>query len=792
MADVVDDNLRPIVEDIEHDVNVFGTLMSKLDFGDPLYLHASDTTGTPLINLNLKGTGNYKVWSCAMELALETKNKIGFINGTCMRPDDNEILAKQWDRCNYVVLSWILSSVSEEVYMSQIFSKEAATEKNLTEAYLLVIQFQNLKIVLLCQKPLEIGKIWEEERCYGLVGSPGGYGKKHVYQNFIRNSSSNNSNVIESKSSTPASPSTSSSYGAGPSNTHPQPTSTSPFSSEQLNFLMQMLSDKSVSTSVQSHMAGTFFNSNSFFNSNFSRFFCSNSLMQTFSKTLKKWISDSGATQHMTCCDKWLFNVEDVSNLGITVGHPNGTQAKVLKIGNFKLTDNITLFGILYVPEYCVNLFSVHNLARDSRMYISFDENNCYVQDLNTGTLMGTGSEAGGLYIFDAYIKDLWGPYKVQSKEGFRYFLNIVDDFTRAVWVFLLKGKDDTFDNFITFYNLLRNQFQTTIKVVRSDNGSEFTNLRMNQFFKLNGIIHQTSCAYTPQQNGIAERKHRHLLNVSRSLMFQGGIPLNMWPECILTATFLINRLPSSVLSGKSPYEMVFNCKPNLSFLRAFGCLCFATVLNNNDKFSTRSNKCVLIGYSEGKKAYKLFCLDNKSILYSRDVRFYENIFPFKINNKDCVGDDSGTTHLNFFNNNWFDDNNSLSPNDDRRGTSNGDGNAHNGLGSTLRAARSDSGSTHSVARPYDTNATPIEEQNNSEGNLNHETEPSHEPDQAVNLRRSNRVTKQPSHLEDFVLNTKTRHSITNVVNFAKLSYENLCFASNLNKIIEPSSYDEA
>lgn len=82
------------------DERIIETQISKLDFGDPLYLHASDTTSSPLINIKLKGTENYKVWACAMELALETKNKLGFINGTCKKTEENETLAKQWDRCN--------------------------------------------------------------------------------------------------------------------------------------------------------------------------------------------------------------------------------------------------------------------------------------------------------------------------------------------------------------------------------------------------------------------------------------------------------------------------------------------------------------------------------------------------------------------------------------------------------------------------------------------------------------------------------------------------------------------
>ncbi|GKD91982.1 ribonuclease H-like domain-containing protein [Tanacetum coccineum] len=108
----------------------------------------------------------------------------------------------------------------------------------------------------------------------------------------------------------------------------------------------------------------------------------------------------------------------------------------------------------------------------------------------------------------------------------------------------------------------------------------------MNDLFSSLGIIHQTSFAYSPHQNGVDERKHRHLLNVAKSLLFQRGIPLKMWTECILTVVHLINKFPSSVLIGKSPFELVYGLKPILSHLRNFGCLCFSYVLNNSDKFS--------------------------------------------------------------------------------------------------------------------------------------------------------------------------------------------------------------
>ncbi|KAJ0589355.1 putative retrotransposon gag domain, retrotransposon Copia-like protein [Helianthus annuus] len=112
------------------------TLISRLDIGDPLYLHPSDSSALTIVNIKLKGTENYSVWSSAMKLALEAKNKFGFINGKCEKPKDNEVLAGQWDRCNSVVLTWLLNSVSEELFLGQAFSKLASEVwKDLRETY---------------------------------------------------------------------------------------------------------------------------------------------------------------------------------------------------------------------------------------------------------------------------------------------------------------------------------------------------------------------------------------------------------------------------------------------------------------------------------------------------------------------------------------------------------------------------------------------------------------------------------------------------------------------------------
>jgi len=123
---------------------------------------------------------------------------------------------------------------------------------------------------------------------------------------------------------------------------------------------------------------------------------------------------------------------------------------------------------------------------------------------------------------FDLIHVDIWGGYKIPSILGARYFLTIVDDHTRCTWIYLRKHKSDTRDLLVNFINMAENQFDSKVKMVRSDNGLEF---KLESFYAHKGIIHQTSCINTPQQNGVAERKHRHLLNMARALLLQAGLP---------------------------------------------------------------------------------------------------------------------------------------------------------------------------------------------------------------------------------------------------------------------------
>lgn len=227
-------------------------------------------------------------------------------------------------------------------------------------------------------------------------------------------------------------------------------------------------------------------------------------------------------------------------------------------------------------------------------------------------------------FTFEMIHCDLWGPYRTTSMCGACYFLTIVDDFSRAVWIYLRPTKKDAPIHLKNFLALVERQFSTKVKIIRSDNGTEFTCL--SGFFTQNGIIHETSCVGTPQQNGRVERKHRHILNVARALRFQSGLPVEFWGYCALTAGYLINRTPTAVFNGKTPFELVYKRPPPLNHLRVFGSLCYVHNQNHRgDKFATRSNRSVFLGYPFSQKGWRVYDMDTGVVSVSRDVIFIES-----------------------------------------------------------------------------------------------------------------------------------------------------------------------
>lgn len=227
---------------------------------------------------------------------------------------------------------------------------------------------------------------------------------------------------------------------------------------------------------------------------------------------------------------------------------------------------------------------------------------------------------------FELLHIDVWGPFSVETVDGYKYFLTIVDDHSRATWVYLMRSKDEVLTVFPAFVAQVENQYNVRVKAVRSDNAPE---LKFSKLSQDKGIISFHSCPETPEQNSVVERKHQHLLNVARAFMFQSQLPLEYWGDSILTAVFVINRNPSPVIGNKTPFEVLTGKVPIYDQLRTFGCLCYAsTSPKHRNKFQPRSKACVLLGYPSGVKGYKLLDLESHKIVVSRNVIFHEDMFP--------------------------------------------------------------------------------------------------------------------------------------------------------------------
>lgn len=156
---------------------------------------------------------------------------------------------------------------------------------------------------------------------------------------------------------------------------------------------------------------------------------------------------------------------------------------------------------------------------------------------------------------FEVVHSDVWGPSVVTSLLGERWYVTFIDGFSRCAWLYLLKQKSDVLSAFKIVHTLVCNQYNTNVKIFCSDNGTEYVNKDFSNFLSSCGVLHQTTCVNTAEQNGVAEWKNRHLLEVALSLMFMMNVPKFLWGEAVKTAAYLINRMPSRVLNYKTPIE---------------------------------------------------------------------------------------------------------------------------------------------------------------------------------------------------------------------------------------------
>ncbi|GJT25648.1 retrovirus-related pol polyprotein from transposon TNT 1-94 [Tanacetum coccineum] len=310
-----------------------------------------------------------------------------------------------------------------------------------------------------------------------------------------------------------------------------------------------------------------------------------------------------------------------------TVRFRNDHFAAITGYGDY-VQFNHTIYHVYYVKGLSHNLFLVGQFC-DGDLEVAFRSKTCYVQNLEGGDLL-MGSRDLNLYNIsisemaasspgksekaslppklvpstksklELLHMDLCGPIRVASINGKKYILVIVDDYSRYTWVYFLRTKDEALDIIIDFVNQIQRNLKAQILTIRTDNGTEFKNKKLQSFYAKLGIVHKTSIARTPQQNGVVERHNRTLVEAARTMLIFSKAPKFLWAEAIATAFFTQNRSIVHTRHNKTPYELIYGRKPNIQYFHVFGSLCYPT--NNRDdlgKMKPKADIGIFIGYSE-------------------------------------------------------------------------------------------------------------------------------------------------------------------------------------------------
>jgi hypothetical protein len=220
---------------------------------------------------------------------------------------------------------------------------------------------------------------------------------------------------------------------------------------------------------------------------------------------------------------------------------------------------------------------------------------------------------------------DLFGSVAYLNIRGSKYGLVIVDDFSRFAWVFFLQDKSETQGTLKRFLRKAQNEFELKVMKIRSDNGSEFKNLQVEEFCEEEGIKHKFSAPYTPQQNGVVERKNKTLIDMARTMLEEFKTPERFWSEAMNTACHAINRLYLHRLLKKTSYELLTGNKPNVSYFRVFGSKCYILMKKGrHSKFAPKAVEGFLLGYDSNTKAYRVFNKSSGLVEVSIDVVFDE------------------------------------------------------------------------------------------------------------------------------------------------------------------------
>ncbi|GKB27048.1 putative ribonuclease H-like domain-containing protein, partial [Tanacetum coccineum] len=399
-----------------------------------------------------------------------------------------------------------------------------------------------------------------------------------------------------------------------------------------------------------------------------------------------KGFVDSGCSRHMTGNIAYLSDFKEFDGGYVAFGG-GAYGGKITGKGTLK-TDNLDFEDVYFVNELKFNLFSVSQMC-DKKNYVLFTDTECLVlspnfklpdenqiilkiprkdnmysfgieqkamlaidgvgfdwsdmaeEQVQTNMALMAFSDSEGKQhrasckskVLNPITKplfmlhmDLFGPTFVSSLMHKKYCLVVTDDYSRFTWVFFLTTKDETSEILKNFIKEIENLVDKKVKIIRSDNGTEFKNKVMDDFCREKGIKREYSVARTPQQNGVAERRNRTLIEAARTMLADSKLPTTFWAEAVSTACYVQNRVLVVKPHNKTPYELFRGFKPALSFMRPFGC--HVTILNTLDslgKFDGKSDEGFFIGYSLSSKAFRVYNTRTRRVEENLHIRFLEN-----------------------------------------------------------------------------------------------------------------------------------------------------------------------
>ncbi|CDF39993.1 unnamed protein product [Chondrus crispus] len=358
-----------------------------------------------------------------------------------------------------------------------------------------------------------------------------------------------------------------------------------------------------------------------------------------------------------------LLSVSRMTEVGLKVGFENG---KCMIRRGSTIVATATLVGELYVLDIVSDIGSAHaatlqtwherfahvhsqgiaSMIRDNVVSgvkllgneankINNTDNDCISEKCSAcvygkatrSVIPKERSSRRAYFSLDLVHSDVCGPLEVQSIGGAKYFITFIDDHSNWSVVYPMHHKSEAFERYKMFAQLAQTHTGRKIKVLRTDRGGEYLSTEFKSFLIANGTQHQMTTAYTPEQNGVAERLNRTLVNLVRSMLAHKKVTKGFWAEALANAVYVRNRVTSRAIPPKmTPYHLWMKSVPNVGHLRVFGSKCWYTLPKHNiQKLDARAKEAMFLGYAENTKAYKLWDGDLHKVIVSRDVTFDES-----------------------------------------------------------------------------------------------------------------------------------------------------------------------